>query len=288
MSGLPREILTDIHHRIRLDIYPEGPIGGGDINEAYLLSHADGKLFLKYHPGDYLDMFEAEANGLRAMASLTQLEVPEVIGTGATSNYAYLLLTYIPVGHPNPSFWKNLGKGLALLHQKTAKHFGWERNNYIGRLPQHNKKENSWQDFYWQQRIYPQLMMAQTSGYFNASQIGHYEGLYQNIPSICPKEEPAFLHGDLWSGNFMTNQNGNPVLIDPAIAYGHREMDLAMTRLFGGFSHEFYEAYHQEFPLEKGWEARMDFYQLYYLLVHLNLFGSGYLERCRSILEKYS
>ncbi|MEJ2596144.1 MAG: fructosamine kinase family protein, partial [bacterium] len=186
-----------------------------------------------------------------------------------------------------PDFWEEFARLLAELHKNTQPYFGLDHDNYIGSLVQSNFRHDAWTDFYREQRLEPQLRLAREAGHFNRNVTRAFDRFYHRIERIFPAEPPALLHGDLWSGNFMVNENGSAVIIDPAIYYGHREMDLGMSMLFGGFDRRFYSAYDQHFPLEPGWQERMDYCNLYPLLVHVNLFGGGYVQQVEQIIRRF-
>jgi len=264
------------------------PVGGGSINEAYLLKTNDQSFFIKVnHAGRYPDMFAKEAIGLGVLARAKSIAVPGVIATGKVENWAYLLLPYIESAAMKPAFWRLFGEQLANLHRHTRPDFGLDHHNYIGSLVQTNNPHPSWTEFFIAERLEPQIKMARNSGKLGSSAVQAFQRFYNHLDDIFPNEPPALLHGDLWSGNYMVGHSGEPVLIDPAVYYGHREMDLAMTTLFGGFSPSFYEAYHEYYPLENGWQKRLDFCNLYPLLVHVNLFGGGYVESVKAILAPF-
>lgn len=261
-------------------------VSGGDINQAFRLEANRGQYFLKSNQSPIaLQMFETEANGLQALGQ--HLRTPQIIKVGQFENTSFLILEWIESGHKSKSFWEEFGIALAQMHRIEQAHFGWQEDNFIGTLPQKNKQQQDWTTFYIQERLQPQVKMAFDKGLFHQSDTAAFEQLYAKLDSICPKESPALIHGDLWSGNFMCDKNSNPVLIDPSVAYAHREMDLAMTRLFGGFATEFYQAYQVTYPLEKGFEERIEIYQLYYLLVHVNLFGGSYVQSVQSTLKRF-
>jgi fructosamine-3-kinase len=180
-----------------------------------------------------------------------------------------------------------LGQHLADQHRCSSKSFGWEEDNYIGSLPQINTYKTNWSDFYAENRILFQIKIAFDSGIINKEVLNKVERFSAKIEEIFPNESPALLHGDLWGGNYFIDQNQQPLFYDPAVYYGHREIDIAMTRLFGGFSPEFYESYNESFPLEKDWESRIQFGQLYPNLVHLNLFGVGYLSSVVDVVGRF-
>lgn len=230
-------------------------------------------------------MFEAEAKGLRLLKSTQSFTIPEVINCGETGNQSYLLMEYIAEGPKQPHFWETFGNQLAQLHRNTAPHFGLEHDNYIGSLPQKNDGNHTQAaDFHIEKRLLPQLDLAATKGF----SFQNLSSFYKNILQEIPDEPPALIHGDLWNGNYLNDENGNPCLIDPAVCFASREMDLAMMQLFGGFPEKVFDSYHNSFPLQPGWKTRTDLWQLYYLLVHLNLFGSGYYNQVNAILKKYS
>lgn len=261
------------------------PIAGGDINEVFLLNTDSGPYVVKLNNADrFPGMFEAEAKGLDLLRSTDSFRIPSVIATGDLDDTSFLLLEYIEPGKQAPYFWSQFAKYLATLHKETRDSFGLDHDNYIGSLPQQNNPESNAAEFYLLQRLEPQFKLASERSYrFNDLDL-----FFKNASEIIPNEVPALLHGDLWNGNFMTDIRGTPVLIDPAVAYGPREMDLGMMQLFGGFSPEVFDLYHELYPLIENWKDRIALWQLYYLLVHLNLFGSGYLGSVRNILARYT
>lgn len=229
-------------------------------------------------------MFSAEKEGLEALKSSNTFDVPEVYGSGEISGYSYLLLEYKKEAARKEHFWQKFAKDLAALHKQTAAEFGFNSSNYIGSLPQYNGRHTKAADFFISERLEPQITMASERGF----SLGDLSSFFRNIFVIIPDEPPALLHGDLWSGNYITNNEGLPCLIDPAVSYGPREMDLAMMKLFGGFPEKVFSDYHQLFPVQKGFEERVPLWQLYYLLVHLNIFGSSYLPPVKQILKQFS
>jgi fructosamine-3-kinase len=260
-------------------------LAGGSINNVYLLDTPEGKKVLKINDaGKFPGMFPAEKKGLEFLAGAEAFDVPKVYDCGELENKAYLLLEYKKEGSQKSHFWKVFGEQLSRLHQTSSKNFGFPSSNYIGSLPQYNEERKSAADFYVSQRLEPQVKMASERGF----SLGDLSGFYRNISEEIPDEAPALLHGDLWSGNYLVNEEGLPCLIDPAVCYGPREMDLGMMKLFGGFPPEVFEVYHQHFPLQPEWEARIPIWQLYYLLVHLNIFGSSYLPQVNRIISRFS
>ncbi len=265
------------------------PISGGDINRALRLQTLHGQqLFVKYneYPQGH-QMLSAESEGLRTLRASGTIRIPKVYGQSSYGAIHYLVLEFISSQDMSPRVWVDFGRSLAQMHQVSQESFGFTTDNYIGRLPQSNKYYPDWANFYAQERITPQLALASARGFITPVQQKQFDQLLKRAEGQFPVEKPALLHGDLWSGNFLSTQD-EAVLIDPASYFGHREMDLAMTRLFGGFDQRFYAAYREISPLAPNYEQREDLYQLYYLLVHLNLFGTGYQMSVLRILQKYS
>ncbi|MFA5973000.1 MAG: fructosamine kinase family protein [Lentimicrobiaceae bacterium] len=264
------------------------PVGGGCINEAYALKTNIGKYFVKYNSATiFPGMFEKEAKGLKILADTKTLEIPIVTGTSETGKYSYLLLQFIESGYPGRNFWNEFGTKLAGLHRNTSEYFGLDHDNYIGSLVQKNNPYTDFFSFIISQRIEPQLKEARNKGAFSQSDMRYFDSLFNTLHNIIPIEKPALIHGDLWNGNFMISEKGSPCLVDPAVYFGHRESDIAMTQLFGGFKHEFYAAYNLAWPMEKGWQKRMDIFNLYPLLVHVNLFGGSYVQQVLQIIRQF-
>ncbi len=259
------------------------PLSGGDIHEAYSVHLADGRcVFVKANASAPKDLFEAEARGL-AFLRAGPLRVPEVLAVGPT----FLVLERIETAPRRPDFDEVLGRGLAALHRASPGVFGLDHDNTIGRLPQPNAPTPDWATFYRARRLEPQLARASESGLVDARLRRHFDRLFAKLPErVGPEEPPARLHGDLWAGNLIVDETGAPCLIDPAVYGGHREMDLAMMRLFGGFSERVFQAYDEAYPLAPGSAERVPLYQLYPLLVHLNLFGRSYLGSLQDALGR--
>lgn len=263
-------------------------ISGGDINIARLIETDKGSFFVKINDSPQSSkMLETEARGLNLLAQSQAIDIPAVEAHGTSSGTTWLMLEYIRPGAPSNVFWEDFGQSLAQLHRQTNESFGLDHDNFIGSLPQSNKREDNTISFLIKQRLLPQLNMALLSGQLNSNDEQNFEILFKKLPGLIPDEPPALTHGDLWRGNFLCSSKGKPVLIDPAVSFAHREMDLAMSRLFGGFSTRFYEAYQEAFPTHPELEHRLGIYQLYYLLVHVNLFGRGYVGQVRSVLSAY-
>ncbi len=263
-------------------------LSGGCINQAFRVDTENQSYFIKYnHAGLYPGMFEAEVRGLELMESTNTLKVPRPIHASGAGRYTYIIMEYISPGKGIPSFWEDFGMKLARLHRHSAPAFGLDHDNYIGSLPQSNRLHDTWADFFIRERLEPQLKQAVDRGAGSRQLTRQFEKLYSRLSSMVPQEPPALIHGDLWNGNYITAPDGTACLIDPAVHFGHREADLAMSLLFGGFSGSFYDSYHREYPLTAGWRKRMDIHNLYPLLVHVNLFGGGYLRSVTSIVSVF-
>lgn len=260
-------------------------LSGGDINNVFLLNSISESHVVKINQASkFPAMFEAEAKGLQLLETTKSFKIPKVIALGELDSYSYLIIEYISPGQPSTNYWDDFAQKLAALHKTTQPQFGLDHDNYIGSLPQHNKPAATASEFYILQRLEPQLKLAIEKG-FSFPKLDQF---FISVSEVIPNEAPALIHGDLWNGNYLISEKGNAVLIDPAIAYVPREMDLAMMQLFGGFPSEVFSTYHKAFPLIEDWKERISLWQLYYLLVHLNLFGVGYLSRVKNIIKKYS
>ncbi|MCB9634842.1 MAG: fructosamine kinase family protein [Sandaracinus sp.] len=253
-------------------------VSGGDIHEAWRVTLADGRVvFVKTHARPPRGVYEAEAEGLAFLAE-GPLRVPRVLA----AEPSFLALEWLEPARRVADFDERLGRGLAALHRAHPASFGHTRDNFLGPLPQPNAPTNDWPTFYAERRLAP--MLARTNA--DTSLRRRFDRLYTRLPELCgPPEPPARLHGDLWGGNQHVDERGEPALIDPAVYGGHREIDLAMMRLFGGFSSRVFAAYDEAYPLAPGHAERVALYQLYPLLVHAALFGGGYLSRAASIVD---
>lgn len=265
-------------------------VGGGDINVARILETNKGRFFFKMNNGDeVLPMFAAESMGLRLLLKAGAIGIPKVLGLGQNGQHAFLLLEFIErAEHVPDDFWDSFGRRLAALHQTTNDKFGLDHNNFIGSLPQVNEQRDDWVSFFIECRLQPQIQLACDAKLLHRTHLHQFESLYRYLPELMPPEAPSLIHGDLWSGNFLCSIKAQPFIIDPAVSYSHREMDLAMSKLFGGFHRRFYQAYEEAFPLQPGFGQRLKLFQLYYLMVHLNLFGGSYLDSVSEILNHYS
>lgn len=260
-------------------------VGGGCINSAWCIADGKRSYFVKLNSADGLQMFEAEADGLRAMTAAAAVKVPEPVATGLATGQAFIVMESLDLG--GSSSGARLGAELATLHRATQAHFGWFRDNTIGSTPQYNTENADWTGFWREQRLGVQLRMAEARGAGGAlrrqgerlmSDLGAFFTDYTPVPSL--------LHGDLWSGNYAYRRDGTPVIFDPAVYYGDREADIAMTELFGGFGRDFYAAYNEAWPLDEGYAVRKILYNLYHILNHYNLFGGGYAAQAESMIAR--
>ena len=256
-----------------LGITSEKRVAGGCIHDCYRVDIAGAARFLKTNSAAYQDAFAAEADGLAALRA-GGMRAPEPHSHGVAAGHAYLVLEYLDL--TGRKDFAPLGRMLAAAHRKAGPRFGWHRDNYIGATPQANGWCDDWQEFWIERRLRPQIELACRHGFDLA--LPRISVLKRHEP------QPSLLHGDLWSGNAGFTASG-PTVFDPAVYYGDREADLAMTELFGGFPREFYEAYDEAWPLDEGYEQRRPLYNLYHLLNHLNLFGGGYLAQVEATLR---
>jgi fructosamine-3-kinase len=262
--------------------------GGGCINDCFVLKTSAGSYFLKRNDAKrYPKMFETEAAGLQLLTGAVDGIAPKVIARAEHGHDQYLILEYINAGPSQKEFWPDVARKLAALHRTSNDFFGLDHDNYIGSLPQSNKNHDDWNSFFILERLEPQVKMAVDARKLPSSIHRSLEKLFSKLPDIFPAEKPSLLHGDLWSGNYMTGANGLVKLIDPAVYFGFRAMDLAMSKLFGGFDSSLYRLYHEFFPLENGFEKRVDICNLYPLLVHVNLFGGHYANEVTAIVSRF-
>lgn len=273
---LPEEIKGEVKQIL--------PLGGGCIADVKKIIMQDGrKILYKIYSRNIIS--ETEANGLKEIFKSGAIRVPKVIN----SNKNILITEFIESGSKIKNTYSDFGKNFAKMHKYYSEYFGFYEDNFIGETPQKNlPKNSSWTDFYFTNRLLFQIKLAEKNGYLSEELKNSFKKLEHRIDSIIWDEgQASLLHGDLWSGNYIVDENGNACLIDPAVYYGNREADLAMTKLFGGFPPEFYHAYNQEYPLQEGYLFRENIYKLYHILNHLNLFGYGYYSQALGIIKSY-
>lgn len=274
------------------------PVGGGGINQAYALSDRDADqnsdrdrptaapraYFVKINQASRIAMFESEAFALSQIAATKSIRVPQPVCWGTVERTAYLVLEWLDLGYGDPQAWENMGRNLAALHRVThAQGFGWEQPNTIGSTLQVNLWKTSWLEFFAEQRLGYQFQLSRRRG----GRFPQAEKLLAALPKILAGHEPqpSLVHGDLWSGNAAVTQQGEAVIFDPAAYFGDREVDIAMTQLFGSFPANFYSAYNEAFPLLAGYRQRRTLYNLYHVLNHFNLFGGGYESQANQMIE---
>jgi len=252
---------------------------GGCINNGGIIDTSVGKYFIKWNNKTrFQEMFEAEERGLKLLYDADSIRIPKAIVAGESGDLIYIVMENIHMTARKPDYWTMLGVKLAKLHSNKAEKFGMDHDNFIGSLAQSNRTHSDWVEFFITQRLAKQIEVALNNGAISSTTVKQFDQLYTRFENFFPNESPVLIHGDLWSGNLITDDLGEPCLIDPAVYYGHREIELSMTKLFGGFDTE---------PLENGFEERVEVYNLYPLLVHVNLFGGHYLQKVEFILKRY-
>lgn len=262
-------------------------VGGGSINNTYKLCVSDQCFFIKTNTVNiFKNGYSEEVNGLEFLKSHGAI-TPQVIASGNLNNHIYLVLEWVHSARQTEKFWKNFAEQLTNLHRCTSDSFGLDHTNFMGQLEQKNSYYSSFSEFFIACRLKPQLKLAYNKGLIDKRQKDKFENLFNILENILPIEPPAAVHGDLWSGNFICNTDENAVFIDPAVYYGHREIDVSMSMLFGGFSSIFYEEYQEIYPMNPGFNERKDIYNLYPLLIHLNLFGTSYKSSILRIIDRF-
>lgn len=288
---VPTQIKEYLKEKLDYHIEKEQRVGGGSINDAAKVHVKDlGACFLKWNRTADFSMFQTEVKGLKLLEEADSgLVIPSPIDLAIEpkSNTGYLLMEYLEQGRPKGDGHEYFGRSLAEQHKNINDQHGLDHDNYIGRLPQSNRKRDNWVEFFIEERLVPQFKMARDSGYFS-SDLKTFDKLKERLPELMPQEPAGLLHGDLWGGNYFYTSEGHPAIFDPAVYYGSREIELAFTHMFGGFSGRFYDAYEEKYPLEPGFNDRIDLYNLYPLLVHTNLFGGGYAREVSSIMNRYT
>lgn len=284
LNSIPQQLLESVIAIIGGKAQSFQHCAGGCINNGGMLQTSQGKFFLKWNDAQaFPEMFEKEKLGLKLLQSAGCIRTPSVIATGNTDTLQFIIMEWIGQGAQSLAYGELLGRQLAALHKHRADKFGLDHDNYIGSLPQYNHRCNSWSEFFITQRLEPQIRSLQ----IDTQRRKTLDRFYQRVEELIPEDQPSLLHGDLWSGNTLADENGLPAVIDPAVYYGHREAELAFTRLFGGFAEAFYSAYHEVFPLEPEHHKRVDLFNVYPLLVHANLFGGSYLLQAFRIIEHW-
>lgn len=262
-------------------------VNGGSINQAYKLVSERENYFVKLNSAAMADMFDAEMEGLKEIITSNTIRAPKPVCCGIDGDIAYLVLEHFETGRGHSNSAILLGHQLAAMHKKSHQQFGWHRNNTIGSTTQINKPEESWATFWIENRLRFQLDLARQKS--SSSYLYQYgEKLLDKLPAFffTYQVSPSLLHGDLWSGNYAICSDGEPIIFDPAVYYGDREADLAMTELFGGFPSNFYQAYDEVFPVDDGYPVRKTLYNLYHVLNHFNLFGGGYLSQAQNMIDR--
>jgi len=290
VSGFEGELIAALGPAIGRRVRRLRSLSGGDINLAFAAELEDGgELFVKTHPRAPDGMYDAEARGLAWLGEAGALRIPAVVAvSGGGEGPAFLVLEYLASGKARSGFDEALGRGLAALHRASAPCFGFESANFIGSLPQSNRPHPTFAEFFREERLLPQLELAARNGRASSALAKRFERLFSRLDDVVgPPEPPARLHGDLWSGNLHVGPAGEPCLIDPAVYGGHREIDLAMMRLFGGFGPRAFAAYEEAYPLAAGAAERVPLFQIYPLLVHTNLFGGRYAASVEAALAHY-
>ncbi|MES9853556.1 MAG: fructosamine kinase family protein [Candidatus Thiodiazotropha sp. L084R] len=281
-------IAQHISHSIEESFDPLEPksIGGGCINMGVRLTDGEKTFFIKLNNSALLDMFDAESEGLEALSEAHTIRVPRPICSGQSGDQAYLAMEFIELEHGSREGPELAGRQLAEMHRVSQSNFGWHRDNTIGSTPQPNQLNESWGMFWREQRLGFQLKLAADNGYTGSLQ-RKGERLLEGFHLLLDHQPaPSLLHGDLWGGNLAYDRSGQPVIYDPAVYFGDREADLAMTELFGGFGNRFYDAYRESWPLSPGYSTRKVLYNLYHILNHLNLFGGSYLGQAEGMIDR--
>lgn len=285
---MKQNLIDHLSNTLNISIKSIQPVTGGDISRAYKIESSHNTYFLKANDkASALKMFQQEANALQTISKTKTIKSPQVIQVASFENQSYILMEYVESKTPSNQDMALFGEQLAHLHLTHSDAFGFETDNFIGSLPQSNTTHNNWLDFYIEERLVPQLKIAIQRQLLSPAEVPDLSAMKLKTADIFKDVQPSLLHGDLWSGNYLISKDGTPYLIDPATYFGHSEVDIAMSLLFGGFGDSFYQAYHTVIPKETHTKARIELYQLYYLLVHLNLFGSSYYNSVKRIISKY-
>ncbi len=274
-----------------VEVQSSSQVDGGCINQTHILHLTnDERVFLKHNPHPAPDFFVAESKGLELLSQADKgPRIPKPLALQDSPTPSFLILEYIEKSSPAPDFPVRFAQSLADLHRNSHHSFGLDHDNYIGNTPQKNNFESNGVIFFRDQRLRYQQELARKSGKLPSSTDKKISKLCDRIENYLDTagEKPALLHGDLWSGNYFSDRDHTACIFDPAVYFGLREADLAMTELFGRLPQRFYETYHEAFPLNPGYDERKDLFNLYHLLNHLNLFGSTYLGSVEQVIRKY-
>ncbi|WNJ21419.1 fructosamine kinase family protein [Pontibacter sp. G13] len=285
---IPQDLEAELRKQFGLSLFGAQPVGGGCIHQAFRLETSEGPRFFKFNRLVELPNLNSELLGLTSLSQTQTLRTPRPFGIIQTGQHVGLLMEFLEASSPQGPYWESFGHQLAQFHSIPQTLFGWESDNFIGRLPQHNPQMSSWIDFFVQARISPLLKDAVRHSQLNSKDWDQWEKLMPSLPDIFPDEPPAMIHGDLWGGNILAVDGGNsPAWIDPSVHCSHREMELAFMTLFDRIPDSFYRAYEEVYPLSPNWLERWDLYNLYPLLVHVRLFGGNYASSFRQHLRRY-
>ncbi len=277
-----------IEDRLSVKIESMSPLSGGDINDVYKINSSKGQFLIKSNDRElFPEMFEKEAKGLKLLSKGDVIS-PKVIDHFYSDEIQVLVLEYMIEERVTKEFWNYFAQDLSKLHQNNHRFFGLDHDNYIGSLEQPNQFKSSWEEFYIENRLKPLIKVAFDKGLLSRHHLSSFDAFFAVFSELVPDEQPSLLHGDLWSGNLLCATGQKPVFIDPAVYYGHREVDLAMTQLFGGFDKEYLNVYNDCFPLVKGWQKRIPIHNIYPNLVHLILFGSTYLGGIENVIKRFA
>lgn len=281
---LPKAVARWLKEQGHGELRSSEPVAGGCINNGTRLNTSSGTtLFLKSNPEAPADMFAREAEGLEALTVPGAPRVPRPLLVEET----FLLLEDLAPGPRAPDYWPAFGRQLARLHQEHGAGFGFDHDNYLGSTPQPNPRTDDGHEFFAEHRLLYQGRLAHRNGLLSAEEVRKIKDIAARLPELVPDQPPSLIHGDLWSGNAISDSEGGPAIIDPAAHYGWAEAELGMTTLFGQFPDPFYRAYEEARPLQPDWQSRLPLYNLYHLLNHLNLFGRSYLSQVQSLLRRY-
>jgi fructosamine-3-kinase len=269
-------------------VYSLHHLGGGEVNQSYKVVSDKGVYYVKTHPSkQFPKYFEKERNGLLAISKTQCIDVCKPIGILELGVQSFLVLEFIESAAPQKDFYAQLGEGLAKMHQTSNRYFGYSEDNYLRQGVQINHRMSSWSEFFIKYRLLNNIKIVTDKYHLSIETLRLFEKFIEFVEYAFPEEPPAFLHGDFWKEHVLSNAEGKPCLLNPSVYYGHREMDIAMTKLVGTFPPEFYEAYQGVYPLQADWEIRLDFCKMYYHLVHFNIYGQAYFPSIQALLNKW-